>query len=177
MDRILVDDAKCLACYSCEMACCIAHSDSKTLYGAISEQRSPMSRVHVEPGGKGRGFPLGCLHCQDPQCVRACVTKALYMDSDGAIIHDKNRCIGCMMCFIACPFGVIDEGIKEKGAYSVSKCDLCKSIDSPPACVTACPTKALVFENADDFSKNKRRKYLVELTSSIEDESNEKGGL
>jgi carbon-monoxide dehydrogenase iron sulfur subunit len=124
--------------------------------------------MHVEPGINGRGFPLGCRHCQDAQCVKACVTKALYLDNDGVVLHDKKRCIGCMMCFITCPFGAIEEGVKETGAASVSKCDLCAEKGKKPACVEACPTKALVFEKADNFSKGKRRKYLIELAASAE---------
>jgi len=168
MEKILVDDSKCLACHSCEIACSVAHSSSKTLYGAILEQAPPLSRLHVEQGGKGRGFPLGCRHCQDAQCVRACVTKALYKDEDGVVLFDKKRCIGCLMCFIACPFGAIDEGRKESGAYAISKCDFCVDSDKEPACVKACPTKALVCEEADNFSKDKRRKYLIEMTASPE---------
>ena len=168
MKKILIDDSKCMACHSCEIACCIAHSDTQTLYGAISEKMPPVSVLHVEQGGKGRGFPLGCRHCQDPQCVRACVTKALYMDQDGVILHEKSRCIGCAMCFIACPFGVIEECAKESGGYSINKCDLCAASSRQPACVDACPTKALVFEDTDSFSKDKRRKYLVEMTTSPE---------
>lgn len=168
MKKILVDDAKCLACKSCEIACRVAHSDTKTLYGAISEQMPPAGGMHVEQGGKGRGFPLGCRHCQDPQCVRACVTKALYMSADGIILNDKRRCIGCLMCFIACPFGAIEKGAHKTEAYAISKCDLCTSSGQEPACVNACPTKALVFENPDDFSKNRRAKYLIELAASSE---------
>jgi carbon-monoxide dehydrogenase iron sulfur subunit len=70
------------------------------------------------------------------------------------------------MCFIACPFGAIEENTKA-GTYLVSKCDLCEG-SVKPSCVSACPTRALVFEDADSFSKNKRRKYLVELASSSE---------
>jgi carbon-monoxide dehydrogenase iron sulfur subunit len=166
MKKLLIDDAKCLACHSCEIACVVTHSDSKTLYGAISEQTQHKSGIHVEPGGKGRGFPLGCRHCQDPQCVRACVTKALYAHPDGAVLFNESHCLGCQMCFIACPFGAIEENTKAE-TYLVSKCDLCDG-SVKPSCVTACPTQALVFEDADSFSKNKRRKYLVELTSSSE---------
>jgi len=164
MEIILIDDAKCLACHSCEIACCVSHSGSKTLYGAISEQAPPAARLHVEPGGKGRGFPLGCRHCQDPQCVKACVTKALYMDPDGAVLLEKGRCIGCMMCFIACPFGSIEEGARGSGACSVYKCDLCAEAGKDPACVNACPTKALIFMDADSYSKEKRRQYIFEMT-------------
>jgi carbon-monoxide dehydrogenase iron sulfur subunit len=160
MKRILVDDAKCLACHSCELACAAAHSDSKTLYGAISEEILPLSRIHVEPGGRGRGFPLGCRHCQEPQCARACVTKALSVSADGAVLYEKKLCIGCQMCVIACPFGAVEEGRQKS---SVSKCDLCAASDREPACATACPTKALVFEEVDEFSQSKRRKYIVEM--------------
>ena len=172
MEKILIDDTKCLACHSCEIACSIAHSGSKTLYGAISEQVPPLSKLHVEEGGRGRGFPLGCRHCQDPQCARACVTKALYTDREGMVLFEEKRCIGCLMCFIACPFGAIGEGRKNSGAYSISKCDFCTASDKQPACAKACPTKALVVQEADSFSKDKRRKYLIEMTVSPEAASN-----
>ena len=167
METILIDDSKCLACHSCEIACSVAHSGSKTLYSAITESAVPVGRLHVEQGGRGRGFPLGCRHCQDPQCVRACVTKALYLDPDGAVLHDKTRCIGCFMCFISCPFGSIEKGSKESGACSVTKCDLCIESGREPACVKACPTKALVFADPDNFSKNRRRDYIVEMTTTV----------
>ena len=172
MKKILIDDEKCMACHSCEIACCVVHSDSKTLYGALSEPTLPVSTLHVEQGGKGRGFPLGCRHCQDPQCVRACVTKALQMNPDGVIIVDEKRCIGCLMCFIACPFGAIEEGEKLSAAYRISKCDLCLLSGQDPACVSACPTKALLFEDPDSFSRNKRKKYLVELATSSDTATN-----
>lgn len=161
MKKLLVDDSKCMACHSCEIACAIAHSTSRTLYGALSEQTSPLSGVHVEIGGRSRGFPLGCRHCQDAQCVKACVTKALHLNPDGAMVCDKNRCIGCHMCFIACPFGALEEN---SSTYTVSKCDLCTETGQKPACVSACMTQALVFEEPDVFSKNKRIQYLSETT-------------
>jgi len=168
MKKILIDDEKCMGCHSCEIACCVAHSEAKTLYGAIAEQQLPMTRLHVEPGGKGRGFPLGCRHCQDAQCIRACVTKALYLTPEGVVLVDERRCIGCLMCFIACPFGSIDEGRNKGETYEISKCDLCRSVDQDPACVTSCPTNALVFADPDSFSKDKRVKYLVELAASAD---------
>jgi len=163
MKKILINDELCMACHSCEIACCVAHSESKTLYGALSEAPLLASRLHVEQGGKGRGFPLGCRHCQDPHCVRACVTKALYLSPDGIVLLDEKRCIGCLMCFIACPFGSIEQGSELQETYHISKCDMCALLEDDPACVTACLTKALSFEDPDEYSKNKRVKYLIEL--------------
>ena len=163
MKQILINDEKCMACHSCEIACCVAHSEARSLYGALSEASQLASRLHVEQGGKGRGFPLGCRHCQEPQCVKACVSKALYQSPEGLVLVNEKRCIGCLMCFIACPFGSIEQGSKVQEVYRISKCDMCAVTGEDPACVSACPTKALSFEEPDNFSKNKRTQYLVEL--------------
>jgi Fe-S-cluster-containing hydrogenase component 2 len=72
------------------------------------------------------------------------------------------------MCFIACPFGAIEESAIASETYTISKCDLCTATGQDPACVTACPTQALVFEEPDSFSKKKRAKFLVEMAGSPE---------
>jgi carbon-monoxide dehydrogenase iron sulfur subunit len=69
------------------------------------------------------------------------------------------------MCFIACPFGAIEGSAKASETYAISKCDMCTASGSDPACVTACPTQALVFEEPNSFSKNKRVKFLVEMAA------------
>jgi Fe-S-cluster-containing hydrogenase component 2 len=50
-----------------------------------------------------------------------------------------GRCVKCMACVAACPFGcaLVDEVHDE-----VVKCDLCKG---DPACARFCPTKALRY--------------------------------
>lgn len=87
------------------------------------------------------------------------------MNKEGVVLCDNNRCIGCYMCFIACPFGVMEEKTIASES-NINKCDLCAVSGVEPACVSACPTQALVFEEPDVFSKNKRVKYLVELAST-----------
>ena len=106
MNTIFVDDAKCLGCKSCELACCIAHSASKTLFGALFEENPPQNRIHVEPYGSG-AFPFQCRHCAEPQCAKACVTGAMQW-KDGAVVYDEAQCLGCGMCVIACPFGLCE---------------------------------------------------------------------
>ncbi|MCL1879079.1 MAG: 4Fe-4S dicluster domain-containing protein [Actinomycetia bacterium] len=165
MKTLFVDHSICLSCESCALACAVAHSQSKTLYGAIAEEFPPRARVHVEAVGGG-GFPLQCRHCDDPQCVKACVAKALYVDAvSGTVQHDDSRCIGCTMCILACPFGAIEEQPAADNNCAISKCDLCQGLDGEPACVSACPTAAISFKEPDTYSKNKRQAYLVELTS------------
>ncbi|MDR0722504.1 MAG: 4Fe-4S binding protein [Treponema sp.] len=165
MFSIFVDDAKCLGCRSCELACCIAHSASKTLFGALHEAVPPQNRIYVEPYGAG-AFPLQCRHCTEPQCAKACVTGAMKWQ-EGAVVYDAAQCLGCGMCVIACPFGLC-ESLKtaqksREAVQGISKCDLCATRPAGPACVEACPTGSLTFGTPEDFSQAKRRSYLVHL--------------
>ena len=51
-------------------------------------------------------FLVLCNHCENPSCVRACPTKATFKrESDGIVLMDFHRCIGCRFCMAACPFG------------------------------------------------------------------------
>jgi carbon-monoxide dehydrogenase iron sulfur subunit len=165
MYSIFVDDAKCLGCKSCEIACCVVHSRSKTLFGAILENAQPQTRIHVEPYGAG-AFPLQCRHCTEPQCAKACITGAMKW-KDGVVIYDAASCLGCGMCVIACPFGLCDVLKAAQRSIDVvntiSKCDLCVTRTEGPACVEACPTGSLSFGTAEDFSQAKRRSYLVQM--------------
>jgi Fe-S-cluster-containing dehydrogenase component len=87
-----------------------------------------------------RPFLLLCNHCENPPCVRACPTQATFKrESDGIVLMDFHRCIGCRFCMAACPFGArsfnfrdprpfIEENNKEfptrmKGV--VEKCNFC----------------------------------------------------
>ena len=63
---------KCVACKGCEIACAIEHSQSKSLFGAVSEKPSPKSRVHVETAAafsypaRCQHLSRCCLHCRLP---------------------------------------------------------------------------------------------------------------
>jgi len=160
MKSIFVDITKCLSCKSCELACCVAHSKSGTLTGALAEPEV-QARIYVEPYGKG-AFPLQCRHCTNAQCVRACVTGALDYDEGGRVRYDESKCLGCLFCVISCPFGACGGLKKAAGDIAgIARCDFCAGRREGPACTASCPTGALTFENTEDFVKDKRRSYLV----------------
>ncbi len=158
MKEILIDIEKCMGCKSCEIACRVSHSQSKNLYTAIFEERLPQRRIYVEKI-EDIPVPFNCRHCEDAPCVIACMTGALFKTEDGLTMYDESICVGCFMCVMICPFGIINKNRYEK---KIIKCDRCPDREIP-ACVEACPTKALKFKEVEDFSKEKRKKYLTEI--------------
>lgn len=89
-------------------------------------------------------FSLQCRHCDEPSCVYACLTGAMYKDEEtGAVVHDAERCVGCWTCLLFCPNGAIAKDTAN--GKVVAKCDLCGG-EVTPACVANCPNEALVLE-------------------------------
>jgi carbon-monoxide dehydrogenase iron sulfur subunit len=142
---LFVEVSRCMACHSCEMACAVAHSASKDLVSAMGEEPRPSARMTVEAVG-GMAVPLQCRHCEDAPCVTICPTRAIEkLGPNQPVIVTAVRCIGCRLCLMVCPFGVIR---LERDGKAALKCDLCMerlAEGQDPACVTACPTGALRF--------------------------------
>jgi carbon-monoxide dehydrogenase iron sulfur subunit len=152
MKEVLIKPERCVGCKSCELACAVAHSRSRTLAGALTEKPAPRKRIYASQW-ESRKFPLNCRHCEEPLCVRVCPTGSMSKDRDtGVVSHQTALCLGCGMCELACPFGVI--GRQAQGNIIV-KCDRCPELEVP-ACVTACPTRALLFAEAGEILKSKR---------------------
>ena len=66
-------------------------------------------------------------------------------------------------CILVCPFGVMRKG---KGDRVMIKCDLCAARlheGRNPACVDACPTRAIKYMAPDEAAVSKRKKYLVQI--------------
>jgi Fe-S-cluster-containing dehydrogenase component len=118
--------------------------------------------------------PLLCNHCANPPCVRVCPTQATWKREDGIVMMDWHRCIGCRYCMAACPYGSRsfnwtdprknlarqnpDFPTRTKGV--VEKCTFCESRlakGQQPACVEACPQKAMLFGDLDDAGSQVRR--------------------
>ncbi len=58
-----------------------------------------------EPRPSRLFMPFLCLHCQDTPCERVCPTRATFKTKEGVVLIDKDKCIGCGYCIIACPYG------------------------------------------------------------------------
>lgn len=141
--KIIIEFEKCFACRSCEIECAFSHSKKNNfLEFIVNPDRNPS--VKIKKIGKYI-TPLRCLHCDFPSCVIICPTKALKKDENGIIVIDEEKCIGCGMCEIVCPYG-IPEIDRDKKIHT--KCDLCierLKEGNLPACVESCPNNALKF--------------------------------
>lgn len=156
MKEIFIDIARCTACKSCEIACAVEHSLSKDLFSAIFETPLPAKRVHVEKAFSF-SYPVKCMHCADAACIAACPTGAMYRNYEfGSVNVNTDKCMGCWMCAMVCPFGAI---IPDYGIKVAQKCDFCPDRlrkGGEPACVEACPTSAITFGEVKELFRSKR---------------------
>ena len=81
--EIFVRLDRCMGCHSCELACAVEHSQSKSLYSAISEKPTPQSRVYVEWVAPDNRLPVLCRHCEDAPCMHACICGAISRTEEG----------------------------------------------------------------------------------------------
>jgi len=109
-----------------------------------------------------------CMHCDNPPCVRVCPTQATFKrESDGIVMMDFHRCIGCRFCMAGCPYGArsfnyfdprksldkINPDFPTRTMGVVEKCSFCAERvveNKQPHCVKVCPEKALTFGDLND---------------------------
>ena len=143
MKRVYVNEQWCLGCHLCEYYCAHANSGEPDMIKALKgiEIRP---RINIEEHGDIH-FAVSCRHCEEPLCVKGCITGALTI-KDGVIVVDRERCVGCYTCILSCPYGAVMPS--DSGA--VQKCELCiQNSGGNPACVRGCPNRAIVFEERE----------------------------
>ena len=79
-----------------------------------------------------------CNQCSSPECSEVCPTNAITR-SNGVVRINEEKCVGCGLCTLACPYGGI---YYDPVAGKSFKCDMC---DGQPQCVEACPYHVLSF--------------------------------
>ncbi len=106
-----------------------------------------------------------CKHCTHAGCLDVCPTGSLFRTEFGTVVVQPDICNGCGYCVPACPFGVIDRRIGEKGTTPdvgiAQKCTLCYDRlkdDLLPACAKACPTQSIQYGDVDDLRARAQRR-------------------
>lgn len=147
MKKIYAREEYCIGCRLCEVYCATQHSKSKNIIKAYRDEPEAVPRLFVEESGHV-SFAVQCRHCDDAPCIDACITGAMHLDpKTSAVLCDEEKCVGCWMCIMVCPFGVIRRNVTDRKI--ASKCDLCIG-EGEPACVVHCPNEALVYEEREE---------------------------
>jgi Fe-S-cluster-containing hydrogenase components 1 len=146
MKRIFINAELCDGCKNCSTACMQAHRpDGGTVYDLNLEDPSNETRNHIIGLKHGIYKPIFCRHCDDPECVRSCMSGAMTKDPEtGLVMYDESKCAACFMCVMNCPYGTLKPDTLTK--TKVIKCDFCRESDYDPSCVKACPKKAIYIE-------------------------------
>lgn len=173
---ILVSPEICIGCRACQSACkCWNHLPGDKTKNRGTRENPPDLTPHLYNKIQYREVPSEknslrclfvsqrCMHCGDAGCMKICPSPgALYRTKEGAVATDKNKCIGCKLCVVGCPFNVPRYDDKNK----VSKCHLCFdriAIGLQPACTKICPTGSLKYGDRDELVRSAQRAGYAKL--------------
>lgn len=128
--------------------------------------------LEIDPDDIAKAFfvPKLCNQCDNPPCVQVCPVGATYRTDDGVVLIDREWCIGCGYCIMACPYGVRFFHPVHKVA---DKCNFCYhriSQGLEPACVQACAFGARKLANLKDPDDPVTRTILTERVGVLKDE-------
>jgi len=143
----LLDMSGCIGCRTCSLACISENTPpSDVLWRRVREfiSSDPNSLAYIS---------MSCNHCDKPQCLESCPTSTYSKRPDGVVVQDHNRCIGCRMCIMACPYQApVFDPVEGK----TSKCKLCaERLDEGliPRCVESCVANVLRFGKIEALRK------------------------
>ena len=119
-------------------------------------------------------YPGLCNQCSKPVCVDVCpvepiplpkkkqrygrtaelMVSATWKDrSNGIVLIDQEKCIGCGACVDSCPYGARYLNAGSTNSKKADKCDFCSerlAQGLQPFCVETCLGGARVFGDLDD---------------------------
>ncbi len=150
MKYLYVYPEKCTGCRECSLACSLFHfNECNPKKAAITIVRDEFRKYEV---------PIVCFQCEDPVCLKYCHQNA-YSIQDGIVVRDEDRCIGCRMCAVLCPYNAITSFEGE-----IIKCDLC---DGDPICIKYCSTGAIAYLDETAELEGRRKDMADKLAESF----------
>lgn len=178
---MLYDATKCVGCKACMSACKRVNGD----YGSLAYERAKFDsdglwdapqdlsgstrtliKLFKESDKEWSYVKYSCMHCQKPSCVSVCPVSAMTRDKiAGTVDYNKDACIGCRYCQIACAFN-IPKFQWDKAIPQIVKCDMCKNTNlvkkGITGCAEACPAGAITF--------GKRKDLLAEAKKRLQEQ-------
>ena len=174
---MVLDLAKCDGCRDCTKAC------NKMHYVPPMQEWIKVYEVADNPTAGEYYMPRPCMHCDNPPCVRACPVGATFKRTDGIVMQDNDRCIGCRECIAQCPYSARSFNWAEpphspqemSANYSmeqmyphrkgtIEKCGFCPHMlreGKLPVCASACTMGAVYFgDELEDAVTNSKGETL-----------------
>lgn len=157
---------RCVACGACVVAC-MDQNDIEVQAGDL-----PLRKCVCVEEGQGADvrisyLSVGCMHCADAPCIRACPVGCIRRDEDTSfVVYDNKSCIGCRSCAMSCPFAApaFDAGGR------MQKCDGCcirVKRGLQPACVSVCPFDALSISTKEEFTEKMSSRAANSIVAAI----------
>ena len=144
---MLVDMRKCIGCQACTVSCSVENLPPSGQF------RTTVLQYEVaQPNGAPAmvSLPRLCNHCDEPPCVPVCPVQATFQRTDGIVLVDNERCVGCGYCVQACPY---DARFINHETQTADKCTFCEhrlEVGLLPACVESCVGGARVIGDLND---------------------------
>ncbi len=140
-----IDTRRCVGCADCVVAC---QTENNVPLGycrdwIVQEMTGVFPELQLEIRSER------CNHCADAPCVRTCPTGASHIAEGGIVLVTHEECIGCKACIASCPYDaryVHPEGYVDKCTFCIHRVREGEN----PACVSVCPTHAMIFGDLDD---------------------------
>jgi formate dehydrogenase iron-sulfur subunit len=159
---LLISPELCIGCRACQVACkswnqlpagktknsgsyenppdLTSENFNKVRFVEVPSEKNPTRWLFVS---------LRCMHCEDAGCMKICPAPgALTRSKEGAVVTDKEKCVGCHLCYAGCPFNVPRHGKDDK----LAKCTQCSDRTAnglAPLCSKTCPTGAITYGDRD----------------------------
>lgn len=177
---MVIDLAKCDGCGECTRACREMH------FVPPLQEWIKVFEVTDNPTAGPYFLPRPCMQCDNPPCVRGCPTGATFKRTDGIVMQDNDRCIGCRNCIAQCPYSARSFNWGEPPQppeararpYSmeytyphrkgtVEKCNFCPEMlrqGELPDCAQGCPMSAIYFGDAYEDAVTNREGETIQLS-------------
>lgn len=151
------DASACTGCKACQLACKDKHDldiglQWRRIYEITGGEWKQEGKTWI-PEITAYNLSIACNHCLNPVCRDVCPTGAIYKREDGIVLIDNQKCLGCRYCEWNCPYSALQF---DEAFGIMSKCHFCYDLidkGESPACVAACPMRALDFGDLSRLKK------------------------
>jgi phenylacetyl-CoA:acceptor oxidoreductase subunit 1 len=111
---MVIDLNKCIGCQTCIKVC----TGGNAIPHGANWRQVVVHPLLTESGESEFFFTFGCMHCENPACMKVCPTSATYRRPDGIVDIHYELCVGCGACIAACPYDARRIAAIDKIAFS-----------------------------------------------------------